>query len=119
MGCDKHETSPPNRERVAIGVAVPEREAWHICGFIPSSPEALRGQRQHLGFDPTLHPDRLGGEGKRNAKLVLAALTDGDPGRERRCLTEPALEDLGARGSACGLTRFLEEIRERVAERLV
>jgi len=110
------------RERVAIGVAVPEREAWHICGFIPSSSEeheALRGQRQHLGFDPTLHPDRLGGEGKRNAKPVFAALTAGDPGRARRCLTEPALEDLRARGSACGLTRFLEELRERVAERLL
>lgn len=109
-------------ERVAIGVANPEREAWHITGFSPSSPEeqeALRAERKRLGFDPTACAERLGGEGKRSAKLVLRALTGGDRNREHRCLTEPALETLETRGVGCGLAAFLREVRERVVTVLV
>jgi hypothetical protein len=103
-------------DRVAIGVAVPEREAWCLCGFIPASDteqQELTAQRQRLGFDPTRHPDRLRGEGKRNAKPVLAALTQGDRDREQQCLETP-LERLHQHGTACGLSEFLDELRANV-----
>lgn len=109
-------------DRVAIGVANPEREAWHIAGFCPCAPEehaALRAERQRLGFDPTERSHQLRGEGKRSAKLALRALTHDDRDRERRCLTEPTLEMLSARGSGNGLADFLVEVRDRVVPRLL
>jgi hypothetical protein len=105
---------------VAIGVAIPEREAWHLAGFIPTNVEEqqrLAEERQRLGFDPTLHPHRLRGNAKRNAKPVLDKLTAGNHERERQCLTDLPLDD--PRCEDCGLTSFLAELRERVVTVIV
>jgi len=102
-------------DRVAIGVAIPEREAWHLVGFVPCSDQErqrLAEERQRLGFDPTLHAHRLRGNAKRNAKPVLDKLTDGDRERERQCLTDLPLDAEHCEG--CGLTSFVTELRERV-----
>jgi hypothetical protein len=105
---------------VAIGVAIPEREAWHLVGFIPNTDDErqrLAEERQRLGFDPTRYPHRLRGNAKRNAKPVLDKLTAGDPERERQCLTDLPLDD--PRCEDCGLTSFLTELRERVVTAIV
>jgi hypothetical protein len=102
-------------DRVAIGVAIPEREAWHLVGFVPidnDERQRIAEERERLGFDPTLHPHRLRGNAKRNAKPVLDKLTAGDRERERQCLADLPLDD--DRCEACGLTPFLVELRERV-----
>jgi hypothetical protein len=109
----KHYIKP---ERVAIGVATPEREAWCLCGFIATSdPEhdELKAQHQRLGFDPTKRPHLLRGKAELNAKPVLKALTLGDYNREQDCLETP-LEHLREHGGECGLTEFLAELRDRV-----
>lgn len=110
---DQRHGIDPNR--VAIGVASPEREAWHLVGFIPANDDErqrLIEERQRLGFDPTLHPHRLRGNAKRNAKPVLDKLTDGDQERERQCLADLPLDAEHCEG--CGLTPFLTELHERV-----
>ena len=103
-------------ERIAVGVAIPEREAWHLCGFEPESDaerERVTTERQRLGFDPTHKPEQLHGDGKRSAKRALTALCDDDLDRERRCL-DATLDQLRARGRDCGLTDFLAELDARV-----
>jgi hypothetical protein len=102
--------------RVALGLAIPEREAWHLLGFVPKNDEEnqrLAQERQRLGFDPTREPHRLRGNAKRNAKPVLDKLTDNDPERERQCLADLPL-DGDDRCEGCGLGSFLGELRERV-----
>lgn len=104
-------------ERIVIGIANPEREAWIIAGFVPCDEReqhALASERQRLGFDPTLHPHELRGNGKRSAKTALANLLGDDRQREHGCLTEPSLEHLRQRGEHTGLAAFLDEIEERV-----
>jgi hypothetical protein len=104
-------------DRVAIGLAVPTREAWHLVGFEPTTPaefESLKAERDRLGFDPTRTPQELTNRrGKRPIKLVLERLTGGDPDREQRCL-ECDDKHLRERGQACGLNEFLDELDTRV-----
>lgn len=97
-------------------MAIPEGEARRLVGFVPGTEDErqrLVEERQRLGFDPTLHPHRLRGNAKRNAKPVLDKLTAGDRDRERQCLDDLSLEG-DARCVGCGLTAFLAELRERV-----
>lgn len=110
-------TPKVERKHIVIGVAKPEREAWILSGFVPCDDReraTLASERQRLGFDPTLQPHELRGEGKRNAKTSLANLSGGDHDREHRCLTEVSLEHLRERGSGNGLAEFLDEIDERI-----
>jgi hypothetical protein len=101
-------------ERIAIGVADPCREAWHLAGFEPDTHDErtrLSAERRRLGLDPTRAPQQLTRSGERNIKSVLARLTDGDREREAHCLAHP---ELHARGRHCGLSEFLDEIDARV-----
>jgi hypothetical protein len=114
--------SSPHRDRIAVGVAEPEREAWLVAGFQPRDDHersALAQERQRLGFDPTLEPKSLRGDGKRSAKTALATLTVRDHERQRQCLADTPLEHLRERGASCGLAAFLDEIELRVAPAIV
>lgn len=113
---DQAACEAPAELPVVVAHAVPEREAWHIVGFVPTDDaEATRvdGQRAALGGDPhrvahTLDPKK--DDAPRGTKRVLDALTHGDHARQARCLTEPPLEDLRARGDDVGLTVFLNDV---------
>lgn len=116
-GFEQARSGMPMRERIVIGIANPEREAWVLAGFVPCDEReqsALDSERQRLGFDPTLHPHELRGNAKRSAKTALANLVGDDERREHRCLTEPPLTRLRQRGEHTGLAAFLDEIDERV-----
>jgi hypothetical protein len=117
VGFEQARSGTPMPERIVIGIANPEREAWVIAGFVPCDEQeqgALASERQRLGFDPTLHPHELRGNGKRSSKTALANLMGDDDQREHRCLTEPPLAHLRQRGEHTGLASFLDEIHERV-----
>jgi hypothetical protein len=102
-------------DRVAIGVAEPTREAWHLVGFVPATKaeaDTLAVERDRLSFDPTRTPHQLRRSGERDIKLVLERLTGGDKDREQRCLEcEERLRD---HGRDCGLTEFLNELDTHV-----
>jgi hypothetical protein len=109
-------------DRIAVGVAEPEREAWLLAGFRPCNEDeraALARERQRLGFDPCVEPHGLRGEGKRSAKTALANLTGSNRDRERQCLADTPLEHLRRRGAGCGLLAFLDELGTRVASVIV
>lgn len=102
---------------VVVGVAIPEREAWLLAGFIPTNDDErarLTQSRKRLGFDPTQRPQELRGEGKRSAKRALQELSLGDRTREADCLQTTALDALRHSGSKCGLADFLDEIDVRL-----
>jgi hypothetical protein len=116
-GIEQARLDSPKPERVVVGIADPEREAWILGGFVAGDEreqDAVASERQRLGFDPTLAPHELGGNGKRSAKEALQGLVGDDHDREHRCLTEPALEHLRQRGQHTGLATFLDEITERI-----
>lgn len=72
-GFEQARTSSPHPERIVIGIAKSEREARIIAGFVPCDEReqlVLASERQRLGFDPTLHPHELRGNGTRSAKNV-------------------------------------------------
>ncbi|MFO7562971.1 MAG: hypothetical protein R6X02_10045 [Enhygromyxa sp.] len=110
--CSRH----LDASRIAVGMATPTREAWHLAGFVPQTADEtarLEQQRQRLGLDPACEPQRLQRKGERDIKAVLAELTGDDVQREQACLDSP-LEHLRERGAACGLSEFLDEVHERV-----
>ncbi|MEX1366540.1 MAG: hypothetical protein AB1Z98_25675 [Nannocystaceae bacterium] len=112
----------PHSSRVAVGVAIPEREAWVLAGFEPRDDDevqALAHERRRLGFDPSDQPERLGGDGKRSAKTALRNLSGGNRDRERECLDRTPLESLRRRGARCGLSELLDELRTRVVPSIV
>lgn len=118
IGLEQAREGSPHRDRIAIGVAEPEREAWLVAGFQPrddAEHTVLAAERQRLGFDPCLEPHSLRGGEKRSAKKVLAALTADDRERERQCITDTPLEHLCERGEGCGLAAFIDELKTRVA----
>lgn len=122
VGLEQARNGSPHRERIAVGVAEPEREAWVLAGFQPRDAgehATLGRERQRLGFDPCLAPHSLRGDDKRSAKTALATLTAGDLERQRLCLADTPLEHLRERGTSCGLTVFLEELATRVAPAIV
>lgn len=106
---------------IVIGVAIPERECWVICGFQPANADEqdrLAGERQKLGADPRLASHQLTA-GKddlalRSPKRVLETLTGGDRDREAGCWRDTPLELLTERGNQNGLAEFLEEVRQRL-----
>ena len=121
-GLEQARESSPHHDRIAIGVAEPEREAWLVAGFQPRDDDeraTLASERQRLGFDPCLTPQSLRGDEKRSAKKVLATLTASSRDRQHQCLAETPLEHLCERGEACGLAAFIDDLKTRVAPAIV
>jgi hypothetical protein len=106
---------------VLFCVPVPERESWHLSGFIATDEDEqsrLAAARARLAFDPTLEPERLTSKNPtdaRDCKRALDELTRGDRSRELDCLLSPPVDHLKARGHANGLCDFLDQIAEHLA----
>lgn len=111
----KHSALP-----VILGVATIMRENWVLPGFLAQTDAEARKLAalcagSELGFDPTLHPERLTAKSdhaKKNPKRVLAVLTGSDPERECRCWRNAPLMQLRSRGKAVGLASYLDEVRQ-------
>jgi len=105
---------------VIIGLAEPKRECWVLAGFDPRNADEaklLEDERKRLSFHPVRDAHLLTARehsAKKDAKVALDALTQGDPERERACLEETPLAVLEERGSKTGLTVYLKEVRERL-----
>lgn len=107
---------------IVVGLAVVEREAWVISGFVPGDEDEqsrLDAERQRLGFHPHERSHELTAckddTAPRSPKRVLRVLTGGDYDRERRCWAETPLDVLRARGTENGLVLYLAEVRTRLA----
>jgi len=104
---------------VLIGVAEPKRECWVLAGFEPRNEDEtarLEAEKQRLSFHPVREAHQLTARehgAKKDAKVALEALTQGDMERQRACLEEITLAVLEERGSKTGLTAYLKEVRER------
>jgi hypothetical protein len=107
---------------IVVGLAVVEREAWVISGFLPQD-EAEQGrldaERQKLGFYPHERSHELTAckddTAPRSPKRVLRVLTGGDFGRERNCWNTTPLARLRESGTENGLVPYLDEVRIRLA----
>lgn len=107
---------------IVVGLAVVEREAWVISGFVPhdeAEQARLDAERQKLGFYPHERSHELTA-GKddtapRSPKRVLRQLSGGDYDRERHCWNTTPLALLRERGTVNGLVAFLDEVRTRLA----
>ncbi len=114
---DEHRGCP-----IIIGLAIPEREAWVISGFVPkddAEQTRLDEEREKLSFHPLERSHELTA-GKddsawRSPKRVLKALTHGNNERERDCWNETQLATLRDRGSENGLLQYLNEVETRLA----
>jgi hypothetical protein len=118
----EHEDRQP-QIKVVIGTADRMREAWVLNGFTPSNVEETRILKQiktKLSFDPCEdahrlrsnsfeEPDRI-----RNPKVVVEQLTEKDIIREQQCWEETDLEILRSRGTNTGLTKYLNEVEQRL-----
>jgi hypothetical protein len=105
-------------QRVAVGVACPEVEAWVLAGFHPMDEEETRlhsAEVQRLKLDPTQNPHLLKGPNgsDRDIKRVLGALTDGD--HEREAVAASNLPRIRHHGTVTGAVEFLSECEERLA----
>ncbi len=110
--------------QVVIAAADPEGEAWILHGFCAETDgdrDRLAQIRDRLRFDPTLFPDRLRGDRRRDGtgaeldiKRVLSELTGSDLAREARCLESTPLTVLEERGGNTGLGDFLADVRARL-----
>lgn len=112
------------RLHAIIGVPNPEMEMWRLHAYEPGDDgerARLAAQRRALGADPrdldpaTVHSgrthDKHTGEAiKRNAKNILAALTDGDPHRADHGLANTPLDTLSERGTRSGLADFIRSV---------
>ncbi|MCE9531841.1 MAG: hypothetical protein K8T89_12060 [Planctomycetes bacterium] len=108
--------------KIAIGLAIIEREAWVISGFVPQNEAEqtrLDGERQALGFNPCERSHELtagkNDAAPRSPKRVLRALTANDLDRQRQCWVDTPLVRLRECGASNGLVQFLDEIRTRLA----
>jgi hypothetical protein len=103
---------------VVVGLAKTKRECWVLAGFEPGDDDEQRRLdqlRQELGFDPTLHAERLDARSpgaKKNAVRVLAELTSQDPAREVACWVNTDLALLAERGAHSGLKSYLDEMEK-------
>ena len=103
--------------RVVCGLADPEFEAWSVVAATPLGAEeeaAHTAARERLGFDPIAHPERLTSKREtdpRDAKRVLAELCATGRTAEQRWAEAP-ISGLRSRGASCGLTSFLDEVKE-------
>lgn len=105
---------------VVIGLAHPKRECWVLAGFDPKNTQEVEGltqEERRLSFHPVRDAHLLTARehgAKKDAKVALDALTQGDKGRERECLEATPLDTLRERGGNTGLKAYLEEVRERL-----
>jgi len=105
---------------IIIGLAEPKRECWVLMGFEPRNEDEttrLEAEKQRLSFHPVREAHQLTARehgAKKDAKVALAALTQGNLERERACLEETSLAVLEERGAKTGLTAYLKEVRERL-----
>ncbi|AUX35650.1 MULTISPECIES: hypothetical protein [Sorangium] len=91
---------------VALGVAAESAGDVRIV-------QTLRGE---LHFDPCTKPEQLTSKNeadRKDAKRVLGVLTSTGRDALARWADVP-LERLEAHGGACGLARFVREVRERL-----
>lgn len=106
---------------VGVGVANPEHEAWLIAMFKPrdeGESSQLQRVKQRLGFDPTLHPERLTSgrvTDPKDAKRVLRELLGDDSERREALLREATIPEMFARSDESGLRPFVVELVTRVA----
>jgi len=107
---------------IVVGLAVAEREASIISGFVPQNEDEqtrLDAERQTLGFDPCERSHELTAgkddTAKRSPKRVLQALTGGNFDRERSCWVNAPLARLHERGAENGLAQYLQEVRTHLA----
>lgn len=121
-GLEQARRSANGRVPVVVGLAVPEREAWVICGFDPadeSEQSRLEAIRHELGFDPRWHGHQLTAgrddSALRSPKRVVRILCDSSAERVCRCWCEPALSLLRERGGSNGLAEYLDDVRDRLA----
>jgi hypothetical protein len=104
--------------KVAVALAEPEVEAWHVCGFVPRDDEErarLRELKDELSFDPTVESHRLTShpnDAPTDAKRVLDHLCREEADREADCLTDHEL--LRTRGTTNGLTAFRNDIAQYI-----
>ena len=97
---------------IVVGLAVPMREAWVLSGYETDDDEAelLEAVRTRLKFDP-----RTRSHDVPDPKRALRELTDGDPGRERRCWFDTPLPTLRDRGRDNGLADYLDDVAARLS----
>lgn len=107
---------------IVLGLAVPERECWVLCGFDPqddAETSRLEITRQSLGFDPRIRSHELtaGSDDRatRSPKRVLRELTVNDRDRQHLCWRDTPLAQLRQRGTENGLQDYLNEVRDRLA----
>jgi hypothetical protein len=104
--------------KVAVAMADPEIEAWHVAGFTPEGPDEqgrLDALQRELSFDPTTQSHRLTAhpnDARTDAKRVLEHLCGADQRRREACLVDHII--LRQRGAANGMNAFLDEIDEHV-----
>jgi hypothetical protein len=104
--------------KVAVAMAAPEVEAWHVAGFVAEGEreeEALEEVQRGLSFDPTMESHRLTShpnDAPTDAKRVLARLCEEDAARMAACLSNRTL--LHERGEKNGLRSFLAEVDEHL-----
>ena len=122
LGLEQARSEHHGLPEVVIGLAIVEREAWVISGFVPQdSTEQTRldAERQTLGFYPHERSHQLTAckddTAPRSPKRVLRVLTGGHYDRERHCWNETPLALLQERGTENGLFAFLDEVRTRLA----
>lgn len=119
-GLEQARNDRPWPFQVIIGLAEPKRECWVLAGFEPrNEDEAARlvAERQRLSFHPVRDAHQLTARehgAKKDAKVALDALTQGNKERERACLEETPLAVLEERGGKTGLAEYLKEVRERL-----
>jgi hypothetical protein len=105
---------------VVIGaLPEPEIEAWLVAAWVPeddSERQRLDALRRELHFDPCVQPERLTSKNeadRKDAKRVLAVLTTSGRDADARW-ADVLAERLEASGAACGLARFVREVREHL-----
>ena len=104
----------------AIGaLAAPELEAWLVAAWSADDEgdkARQKSTRRRLGFDPTIHAERLTSKNpadKKDAKRVLEELcAEGRSGDAR--WESVAVDDIARSGRGCGLASFVAELRGRL-----
>ncbi len=120
-GLEQARKASETQVRVVIGLAIPERECWVLCGFDPRDDAermSLDAERQNLGFHPCRESHQLTAckddRAKRSPKRVHRELIGANWEREKECWTATPLPVLAERGLANGLKDYLEEIKDRL-----
>ncbi len=106
---------------VALGMALPEYEAWCICAFAPETAEeraAHDAVKRDLGFDPLTRSHELSHKKasvtKKDTKSILENLCVAGRERDHHLVSAP-LDHLCERGEKNGLREFHDEVQTRLA----